>query len=131
MILASISEEGLQPLESLEPKSSQEPEPDADENRLESMFADGQHENSGDTSASTFQDASMSDGEVSSKLKSIKKRFMEWTKDYGVPQLERLYTRLMKGVLETKNAVNGGKDLKPAILSFLLKFADKKSNFFM
>lgn len=95
------------------------------------MVADDQHENSRDTSGCTFQDAAMSDGEVSSKLESIKKHFMERTKDYGVPQLERLYTRLMKGVLETKNALNGGQDLKPAILSFLLKFADEKSNFFM
>nr|GMC56244.1 ATPase family AAA domain-containing protein At1g05910 isoform X1 [Ipomoea batatas] len=128
---ASTSEEGSQPLESLEPKSSQEPEAGADQNRLESMVADDQHENSRDTSGCTFQDAAMSDGEVSSKLESIKKHFMDRTKDYGVPQLERLYTRLMKGVLETKNALNGGQDLKPAILSFLLKFADDKSNFFM
>nr|GMD43251.1 ATPase family AAA domain-containing protein At1g05910 isoform X1 [Ipomoea batatas] len=60
------------------------------------MVADDQHENSRDTSGCTFQDAAMSDEEVSSKLKSIKKHFMERTKDYGVPQLERLYTRLMK-----------------------------------
>jgi len=44
------------------------------------------------------------------------------------PQLERLYTRVMKGVFETKNKkVNG--DLKSSVLKFLLNFVEDDANF--
>ncbi|CAH9105164.1 unnamed protein product [Cuscuta epithymum] len=129
---ASTSDEGSQPQESFEHKSPTQEQPEAavthaDENMPETIVSDGQAENSG-----FQQDADMSDGEVCSKIESIKKRCLEQTKDSGIPQLERLYTRLMKGVLETKNGANGDKHgLKPAILSFLLNFVDEPSNFSM
>ncbi|VFQ86782.1 unnamed protein product [Cuscuta campestris] len=127
------TEEGSQPQKSLEHKSSEEqPEPAAvDEQNMppENMESDAQPNNSG---SFRRQEADMSGGEISSKVEYIKKCFMRRTKEYGIPQLERLYTRLMKGVLETKNDVNDDrKDQKSAVLSFLLTFADEPSNFLM
>ncbi|KAJ6366502.1 hypothetical protein OIU77_002986 [Salix suchowensis] len=44
----------------------------------------------------------MSDAEVSSHGEYIKRLFIERTENYDIPQLERLYTRIMKGIFETK-----------------------------
>lgn len=68
------------------------------------------------------------------KLETIKKMFVERTRDFGVPQLERLYARVMKGVFETKNNLPAGPGdnnvlLKSSILGFLLNFAENEANF--
>lgn len=47
-------------------------------------------------------DVAMSDTEHSSKSELAKQLFVERTKGFGIPQLERLYTRIMMGVFETK-----------------------------
>ena len=71
----------------------------------------------------------MSDGDISGKAESVKRVFMERTEGYAIPQLERLYTRVMKGVFETKAGEPAVDDLRPSILSFLLKFAEDIANF--
>lgn len=76
----------------------------------------------------TSEDVVMSDSELSEKTVSVKSILMERTNGYGVPQLERLYTQVMKGVFETK-ATEPGYDLRPAIFSYLLKFAENMTNF--
>ena len=60
----------------------------------------------------------MSDGEISDQVESTKQLFVEGTENYSIPQLERLYTRIMKGIFETRDI---GDDPKPSILKFLLK----------
>ncbi|PSS35865.1 ATPase family AAA domain-containing protein [Actinidia chinensis var. chinensis] len=77
----------------------------------------------------TGEDVIMSDGDISGKIESLKHIFMECTEDYAIPQLERLYTRVMKGVFETKASEPAVDDLRPSILSFLLKFAEDIANF--
>lgn len=106
---------------------------DADTEMPESSSADGnRHETSAEasclTQGSESQDATMSDAEVQHQVESVKRMFVERTENYGVPQLERLYTRVVKGIFETKNEGDGS-DLKPSILKFLLKFAENEANF--
>ncbi|KAL8059845.1 hypothetical protein ABFX02_03G113400 [Erythranthe guttata] len=74
------------------------------------------------------QDANMAYGEISTQVETIKQLLLERSKDYGVPQLEQLYTRVMKGVFETKSRANV-EDLRASILSFLFEFAEDRSRF--
>lgn len=115
------------------PKSSQEPETN-DENpeRPETSSAEGnQHETSGEASGhadgSGSEDVVVSDGDISNQVESVKLLLVKHTASYSIPQLERLYTRIMKGVFETKAEVKD--DLKPSILRYLLKFAEDEANF--
>ncbi|KAI4334614.1 hypothetical protein L6164_019280 [Bauhinia variegata] len=74
------------------------------------------------------EDDTMLDGEFSSQVESIKQRLVKRSDNYSIPQLERLYTRIMKGVFEAKG--KGMKDdPKTSILSFLLKFVEDDANF--
>ncbi|KAF7850782.1 hypothetical protein BT93_L5023 [Corymbia citriodora subsp. variegata] len=72
-------------------------------------------------------DALMLDSDDSDQVASVKQLFIERTVNYVIPQLERLYTRIIKGVLETRKGVGG--NLRHSILSFLLKFAEDEANF--
>lgn len=65
----------------------------------------------------------------SSQLESIKQRLLECTEGYGVPQLERLYTRVMKGVIDIKGSQQDHHDRKSSILKFLLNFIEDKGDF--
>ncbi|KAL3514258.1 hypothetical protein ACH5RR_026975 [Cinchona calisaya] len=127
--VASATEEG--PPDPVLSKSSQECEADSsDQQGLDNLPADGsQHESSDLTSGCTSQqDVTMLDAELSAKAEAIKQLFVDRTKACGIPQLERLYTRIIKGVFETKNGVDG-EDLRSSILRFLMKFAVDESNF--
>ncbi|XP_043719072.1 ATPase family AAA domain-containing protein At1g05910 isoform X2 [Telopea speciosissima] len=73
------------------------------------------------------EDAVMSDGEISSQVESLKQCLVDRTEGYGVPELESLYTRIMKGVIETK--LKAGEDFRASILRFLLRFAEDHGNF--
>ncbi|KAH7835155.1 hypothetical protein Vadar_023398 [Vaccinium darrowii] len=101
------------------PNSSQEPEVDdtvphssgmpvTDEPQLET------------SEKGTSEDVVMSDGELSEKTVSVKSILMERTNGYGVPQLERLYTQVMKGVFETKATEPGLRKLLLAVFKSLL-----------
>lgn len=72
------------------------------------------------------QDASVSDSHISSQVETVKNLLVERTGKHGIPELERVYTGIMKGVFKIK----GGKDDPThSILKFLLKFAEDESNF--
>ncbi|XP_075661051.1 ATPase family AAA domain-containing protein At1g05910 [Castanea sativa] len=130
---ASTVEDKSRHQDSQLPKSSQEPETN-DENpeRPETSSAEGnQHETSGEASGhadgSGSEDVVVSDGDISNQVESVKLLLVKHTASYSIPQLERLYTRIMKGVFETKAEVKD--DLKPSILRYLLKFAEDEANF--
>uniref|UniRef100_A0A9I9D1Y9 Bromo domain-containing protein n=1 Tax=Cucumis melo TaxID=3656 RepID=A0A9I9D1Y9_CUCME len=74
------------------------------------------------------QDASVSDSYISNQVESVKNVLVERTVKYGIPELERLYTRIMKGVFKIKEK-GGRDDPKHSILKFLLKFAEDGANF--
>jgi hypothetical protein len=75
--------------------------------------------------------AAKSDKEISSRTESVKGVFMERTDNYSIPQMERLYTRIMKGVLETldKGLRDDDNNPKHSILRFLSEFAQHQANF--
>ena len=83
---------------------------------------------SGHVDGSNLEDATMSDGEFSTRLESVKQLFVERSDNYSIPQLERLYTRIMKGVFETKDKGTRD-DHKTSVLNFLLKFVGDDANF--
>ncbi|KAL6342555.1 hypothetical protein AAG906_012410 [Vitis piasezkii] len=134
----STAEDKPRQQEAAPSKSSQENEAneanDASPEQPECSLADNHgpetsQEASGHTSASGSQeDVVMSDVDISSQMESVKLLFVEHTENYGIPQLERLYTRIMKGVFEAKDG-GVGEDPKPSILKFLLKFANDEANF--
>ncbi|XP_065865553.1 ATPase family AAA domain-containing protein At1g05910 isoform X2 [Euphorbia lathyris] len=80
------------------------------------------------TEGSTSQDTCMLDAEISSQAEHVKRLLVERTENYGIPQLERLYTRIMKDVFKAKDRA-GKDDPKSSILKVLLKFAEVESNF--
>ncbi|KAL9233207.1 hypothetical protein vseg_008232 [Gypsophila vaccaria] len=73
-------------------------------------------------------DVVMADGDTSvSEVETIKQQFMLRTQGYGIPLLERLYSRIIKGVFETKSLPGSGS--KSKVLQFLLKFSQDETNF--
>lgn len=83
---------------------------------------------SGHTDGSESLDVAVSDGENSNQLESVRQRFVERSETYDLPQLERLYTRIMKGIFGIKK--KGTKEEpKTAILRYLLKFLEDEANF--
>ncbi|KAL9431737.1 hypothetical protein AB3S75_026852 [Citrus x aurantiifolia] len=103
---------------------------DADTEMLESSCADGnQHdaprEACGLTEGGGSQDVTILCSEVVQEAEPIKQLFVVRTESYGIPQLERLYTRVMKGIFDIKDR----DDPKPSILGFLSRFAEDEANF--
>lgn len=133
---AAHSEAAAKTQDTLQAKPTQEPEvEDPDQQRSQSSLADTNViantnviEKSVPASESTSPDVVMLDSDLGDQVESIKQLFVERTDTYGVPQLELLYTRLMKGVFKTK-ASEGVDDLKSSILRYLLEFAEDETNF--
>ncbi|XP_028803562.1 ATPase family AAA domain-containing protein At1g05910 isoform X1 [Neltuma alba] len=72
-------------------------------------------------------DVIMSDGEFSSQVESLKQLFVKRSENYSIPQLERIYTRIMKGVFEAEG--KGTENLKTWVLRFLFTFVEDDVNF--
>lgn len=108
---------------------SQEPEIVDLNQRVESPVADSSPmEASREVSESRSPDVTMSEADDTSKIEPLKQRLVERSKDYGIPQLERLYARVIKGVFDNKTGKS--KDIiKDSILSYLSKFVEDEANF--
>lgn len=86
-------------------------------------------ETAGEGSGSTAgDDVVMCDGEVAQQVETIKRLFVERSENYGIPQLERLYSRIMKGIFGNKEKGTED-DPKTSILRLLLTFAEDEENF--
>lgn len=73
--------------------------------------------------------ATMSSGEdLLGQLEALKQRFMELTPGFGVPQLERLYSRIMKGVIELTSK-ESNEDHRQLVVRYLLTFVENSNNF--
>ncbi|KAL3845615.1 hypothetical protein ACJIZ3_003018 [Penstemon smallii] len=118
------------PQDSIPPTPSEDAEPnDKDQQRPESSVPDGNQNASSDRdTGSMSQDVTMTDAAILNQVDSIKQLLVERTKDYSIPQLERLYSRIMKGIFETQSR-GKAEDLKSSILNFLLEFAQGQSKF--
>ncbi|KAL3567469.1 hypothetical protein D5086_030120 [Populus alba] len=136
VFIASTPEDKSRHQDSVQEKPPEEAgADDMNPDRPESSSADdSRHETSGGeasghTEGSGSQDVTMSEAEGSSHVDHIKRLFVERTENYGIPLLERLYTRIMKGIFETKD--KGVEDDVPrySILRFLVKFAENTANF--
>lgn len=104
--------------------SAQEAEADVPENPpdceiTEASGMDARDEIHGDSETNT--------ADISGEISSAKGRLMERTEGYGVPQLERLYCRLVKGAYEVEKI--DGEAHKLSILKFLLHFVEDEVNF--
>jgi ATPase family AAA domain-containing protein 2 len=62
------------------------------------------------------------------QLESLKLRFMGLTAGYGVPQLERLYSRIMKGAVELISK-ESNEDHGRLVVRYLLTFVENRDNF--
>lgn len=116
-----------------EDKSQQQDEPEASDVHLASTPADNDSrgtsgEVSGQADGNGYQVVTMSDGQFLRESESVKQLLLGRTENYGIPQLERLYTRIMKGIFETKD-MGIQNDQKRSILKFLMKFAENDANF--
>ncbi|KAF0914077.1 hypothetical protein E2562_026488 [Oryza meyeriana var. granulata] len=75
------------------------------------------------------EDAAMpASDDIPEQLEVVKRRFMELTAGYGVPQLERLYTRVMKGMIELSGK-ESNEDHRRLVVRYLLTFVENSDNF--
>lgn len=74
-----------------------------------------------------IDDATKANADISEQIDSVKKHLIERTEGYGVPQLERLYTRVMKGVMAAGSQHR--EDSRQLVLGHLLKFVEDDKNF--
>lgn len=81
----------------------------------------------GPSSQEISHDSNMIDADISDQVSTIKRRLTDRTVGYGVPQLERLYSRMLKGVMAMRREAD--KDHKLSILRHLLKFVEDDDNF--
>ncbi|KAJ6690982.1 AAA DOMAIN-CONTAINING [Salix koriyanagi] len=130
---ASTAEDKSRHQDSAQAKLPEEPGTD-DMNPEFSSADDSRHETSGGeasghTEGSGSQDITMSDAEVSGHVERTKRLFVERTENYGIPQLERLYTRIMKGIFKTEDKEGVEDGPKHSILRFLVKFSENTANF--
>ncbi|KEH30316.1 putative chromatin remodeler Bromodomain family [Medicago truncatula] len=128
----NAAEDKLQ--DSIPTKSSQEQHQtqDVDSERMEPIEIDGDLHGSCTNNladGSSLHDITMLDGEFSRQVESVKQRFVKRSEKYSIPQLERLYTRIMKGVFETRDKGMSDDDLKNLVLGFLSKFVEDDANF--
>ncbi|KAF3457738.1 hypothetical protein FNV43_RR02397 [Rhamnella rubrinervis] len=131
---ASITEEKLRHQDPVVLKTSLESEAnEANPETLETPSADGpEHDTSGEVSDHTdgngSHDVTMSDNEMTNQVESVKRQFVDRSENYNIPQLERLYTRVMKGIFGIKD---GGMEDDPraSILKYLSNFAEDETNF--
>ena len=63
------------------------------------------------------------------QLEAVKQRFMELTVGYGVPQLERLYSRIMRGAIESTSKETTNEDHRRLVVRHLLAFVENSDNF--
>ncbi|XP_068647706.1 ATPase family AAA domain-containing protein At1g05910-like [Aristolochia californica] len=128
MSTASVNPEDRPRPADSEPKSTSQSSPHHDSNtnattkEPESVNIDDE---SNETSQGIVDDRSqeevVGDEEIAAEVKSVKQQLLERTEGFGVPQLERLYTRIMRGVFEIENEG----DWKSWVLKFLLKFIEE------
>ncbi|KAJ4779666.1 ATPase family AAA domain-containing protein [Rhynchospora pubera] len=74
------------------------------------------------------KDVEMFEADFTDKLESIKQRFMELTEEYGVPQLEILYTKVIRGLISAKNR-EARQDSKQFTVRYLFRFVEEANNF--
>jgi len=126
-----LEPEPLKPT-SAQPGPSQEPDTNGlskgSENLPDNEIPESSGLTDGPPSQEISQDLMTIDADISEQVRTLKQHLMERTNGYGVPQLERLYSRVLKGVMAIRSR-EGHKDHKLLILRHLLKFVEDDDNF--
>ncbi|XP_077227525.1 ATPase family AAA domain-containing protein At1g05910-like [Tasmannia lanceolata] len=128
---ASVADDEQQPAEaepSKPPSSQPAPAHEAETNNTSKSLENSPTANDqafANASHVASEDTVMADGEIAEQIEHVKQRLIERTEGYNVPQLERLYTLMMKGII----AIEGQEDRKGAILKFLWRFIEDEGNF--
>lgn len=78
------------------------------------------------SSADRISQYTLNSAEVA-QVELVKKRLMERTEGFGIPRLEKLYTRMLKGALAVRSGAL--KDHKILILRYLVGFVECEENF--
>lgn len=73
-------------------------------------------------------DTTVATGDLLGQLEALKQRFMELTASYGVPELERLYSRIMKGAIELSSK-ESNEDHRQLVVRYLSTFVESSNNF--
>ncbi|XP_078447177.1 cell division cycle protein 48-related / CDC48-like protein [Wolffia australiana] len=107
------------PEKTIEPDQSGEPECHSPRNSVEPIAPAATSDHGEDS----VEAAEPLDPE---KVSAVKNRMVEITHGYGVPQMEKLYARVLRGALAAAAAADEGKAL---LLAFLGEFAQDPSNF--
>lgn len=107
--------------------SAQEAEADRFENPPDSELTEASGMDVSISQEERFQDSEMNDVEIVDQIGAVKSKLMEHIEAYGVPQLERLYCRLIKSILEVK--IKGSETHRFSILRHLLQFVQDEQNF--
>ncbi|CAI0397077.1 unnamed protein product [Linum tenue] len=89
----------------------------------------GENCNGSTSRVGSSEDVTRSDGDISAEVEHVKEFFLERSVDYGIPQLERLYMRVIKSVFSSKDAEKGKLGPKRSILMCLLKYVQDDHNF--
>lgn len=125
----SRQQEPLKPSQESEVNDTNHERPeisDANENHDETSCREVEVSDHTDVGGSL--DLAMSDSEFENQVESVKRRFVDRSEKYNIPQLERLYTRIMKGIFEIKDREIRDNP-KATILRFLQKFVEDDANF--
>lgn len=107
--------------------SSQDVEADRSENPPDSELTEASGMDAGVSHEEFLRDSETNDAEIADQIRAVKGKLMERSEAYGVPQLERLYCRLIKSVLEVK--IQGTETHRLSILRHLLQFVEDEENF--
>lgn len=74
------------------------------------------------------EDVEMPDADFSDKMESVKQRFMELTQEFGVPQLEILYTKVIRGLISARGR-EAKQDNRQFVVRYLFRFVEEAANF--
>jgi hypothetical protein len=74
------------------------------------------------------EDEEMPDADFSDKMESVKQRFMELTQEYGMPQLEILYTKVIRGLISARGR-EAMQNSRQFVVRYLFSFVEEADNF--
>ncbi|KAH0469392.1 hypothetical protein IEQ34_000950 [Dendrobium chrysotoxum] len=107
--------------------SAQEAEADGAENPPDSELTEASGMDASISQDEFHRDSEANDAGIADQIRAVKSKLMERSEGYGVPQLERLYCRLIRSVLEVK--IQGSETHRLSILRHLLQFVEDEENF--
>ncbi|XP_020587182.1 ATPase family AAA domain-containing protein At1g05910 [Phalaenopsis equestris] len=107
--------------------SAQEAEANESQNPPDSELTEASGMDARNSQGEFLQESEINNTEIAEQIRAVKDKLIERSENYGVPQLERLYCRLIRSVLEVK--IQGPVNQRLSILRHLLQFVEDEENF--